>query len=592
VELDPQHTFDTFVVGPANRLASAASRRAADSPGRSFNPLFIYSSSGLGKSHLLAAISYQAEVSHSEVRVLYKPIEQYLDDLEHALERGERDVLKNAYRDLDILLVDDVQFITGHQEAQEMLLGTLDALTAEGSQVVLASDRPPQEIDDLDARLLSRFSGGLIVDIAMPEFETRVAIIRRKIDSRGSALEDGVAGVIARYPYENVRELQGALNRILAVQEVEERLVDAKEVGALLGPDGASGKGGEFASFVDELSATVASTMVEEEAGWVKGLRQAMSRAEADGFNASRLERLLEAAKGPDEASRAVKIFEDELDRLKEVRAELDRIGNPWPEAAVELLSNPDRLREAEALLASARERHRPFPPLPDGPTLATSEGRFSPLALNVANQLIDAERPEYNPLYVWSKDATDGRALMLATGRSALEGGVHERVARISVEAFAEEFIESLSAGVAGAWRERWWTTQLLLLEGIESLASTERAQEELFHLFEALKRSGARILLSADRPPSKVEGISDRLRSRFEGGLVLEVEPGDGSGVGADFALPVLEPVTKPAPAPEPAKAKAQPAMTEGGDWFPSPESVLWEWPRVQDRIAEDLG
>ena len=168
-DLDPQFTFDSFVVGPANRLASAASKRAADSPGRSFNPLFIYSSSGLGKSHLLIAIANQAEQGHTPARMLYQTLEGYLDDLARALETGARDTLRDSYRDLDILLLDDVQFITGHAEAQEMLLGTLDALTGSGGQVVLASDRPPSQIDDLDTRLLSRFSGGLMVDIAMPE---------------------------------------------------------------------------------------------------------------------------------------------------------------------------------------------------------------------------------------------------------------------------------------------------------------------------------------------------------------------------------------------------------------------------------------
>src|SRR5690606_2614016 len=185
-DLDPKLTFDAFVVGPANRLASAASRRAAESPGTSYNPLFIYSGSGLGKSHLLHAVAHQARKGNPRLRVHYQTLEGYLLELTQALESGTRDAIRDRYRDLDILLLDDVQFLAGQKEAQETLLGTLDALTASGSQIVLASDRPPAEINGLDARLVSRFSGGLIVDIGTPEYETRVAIIRRKVDEQGS----------------------------------------------------------------------------------------------------------------------------------------------------------------------------------------------------------------------------------------------------------------------------------------------------------------------------------------------------------------------------------------------------------------------
>lgn len=572
VDLDQQFTFESFVVGPANRLASAASKRAAESPGRSFNPLFIYSSSGLGKSHLLIAIANQAEQGHSPTRVLYQTMEGYLDDLAGALERGDRDTLRDSYRDLDILLIDDVQFITGHPEAQELLLGTLDALTASGGQVVLASDRPPGQIDELDARLLSRFSGGLIVDIAMPEYETRVAIVRKKVSDRNATLAQGTAELIARYPYENVRELQGALNRVLAVQEIEEREVPPDEVTKLLGLTAKQGESGEFASFVEELSETVA-TAVPDRDQWRGVIRRAMAQAETEGFSAQRLGRILQSQKPPEDPEAVVRQFRQELSRLKEVRSELDRIGNPWPEAAVELLTNPDRLREAEALLASARERHRPFPGLPPGPTLDALEGGFPPLAVRVSEQLALEERPEYNPLFIWSR--TPGRVVQvqLATGRTAVAAQSDCRVAWISVAQFAEEFIEALSTGVAGAWRERWWTAELLLLHGVEHLGETERAEEEFFHLFEALKRTGARVYLAADRPPAEIEGIDSRLRSRFEGGLVLEIEPGETEDFQASI-VPLDETLD----------------VVLGGPWVPSPEQVVWNWPSMDDRVAEE--
>ena len=164
-DLDSRFTFENFVVGPANRLASAAARRAAESPGCSYNPLFVYSASGLGKTHILGAIARQVAKIHPDKSVVYQTLEGFLGELTVALEGGDRDGIRGRYETLEILLMDDVQFLTGQAEAQEMLLRTLDALTGAGKQVVLVSDRPPAEIDGLDARLRSRFEGGLLVDI-------------------------------------------------------------------------------------------------------------------------------------------------------------------------------------------------------------------------------------------------------------------------------------------------------------------------------------------------------------------------------------------------------------------------------------------
>ncbi len=233
------------------------------------------------------------------------------------------------------------------------------------------------------------------------------------------------------------------------------------------------------------------------------------------------------------------------MERLRVIDDELDRLGNPWPEAATGLLKDPDRIDEAEALLASVRERQRPFPKLGDGPKLDALEG-FSKMALKAAQQLVAAEKPQYNPLYVWSDPAERARTLLGAAGRTFQATADDEsRMAVVSVREFAEEFIRALGDGVAGAWRERWWTVDLLLVHGVEALSETERAQDEFFHLFEALKRRGARVLLAADRSPSGISRIDERLRSRFEGGLVLEVDVGSGSG-----ELELVE-VEEPAPA-----------------------------------------
>jgi len=604
-ELDPKLTFGSFVVGPANRLASAAARRAAESPGTSYNPLFLYSPPGLGKTHILTAIAHKSDEGGKQRSVEYMALEEYLDRLESSLQAGSDE--KGLYEDLDILLLDDVQFLTGQPEAQEMLLKTLDHLTAAGGQIVLASDRPPADINGLDARLLSRFSGGLIVDLGAPEYETRVAIINKKAEERGQTLEPGVAEAVAKAPLKNVRELGGVLNKIFATQDLEERRVSIDEVGALMEEQdkaaSLSGGSDEFGSFLTDLASSVAEVVEEKEEPWRKAIRETMESADRQGFSTLRLEGLLDGTE-PKKWQELIDAFKADLQRLHEIDNELERLGNPWPEAAQGVLEDPDRLEEAEALLTSVRERQRPFPKLGEGAQLHDLDG-FENIAIKAAAQLVGAEKPEYNPLYIWSSDEAVSRTLLGAVGRTYQEAYPELSMAVGSVSTFASDFIRALGEGVAGAWRERWWTVDLLLIHGIQELTDTERAQDEFFHLFEALRRRGARMMFVADRAPSAIDDIDDRLRSRFEGGLVLELS----TGAKGEFELveavedeasdsvfvPALEAAdadggesgtgdSQPQPVPiEPAK--------KGGTWFPGSENVVIHWPRIEELLIEEL-
>ena len=533
-DLDPKLTFDSFVVGPANRLASAAAHRAADSPGTSYNPLFVYSASGLGKSHILTAIAHHSIRNTPDRKIEYMALEGYLEGLAEALGSGDKDGFKGRFVDLDILLLDDVQFLAGQPEAQEMLLRTLDQLSTAGGQIVLASDRPPAEINGLDARLVSRFSGGLIVDIGPPEFETRVAIIRRKCDERGQTLEVGVAEALARYPFRNVRELTGALNKVFARQDLEDRKVTADEVSLLMGDESAvtvAGAEGDLGAFLEELVQAVGGAVEEKEEPWQKTFQEAIDAAEREGYSAQRLKAYQAGSEPPEDWEGVIETFKADVQRLRAIDRELDGLGNPWYDAAQDVVKDPERLDEAETLLTSVRERQRPFPKLDRGPTLERLKD-YPKMALKAADQILGAERPEYSPLYVWSDRSERGRTLLGAVGRTFQKGHADARMAVTSVREFAQDFIRALSEGVAGAWRERWWTVDLLLVHGLEALSETERAQDEFFHLFEALKRRGARVMLAADRPPTRIAKIDERLRSRFEGGLVLELETGTGQG------------------------------------------------------------
>lgn len=596
-ELDPKLTFDSFVVGPANRLASAAARRAAESPGTSYNPLFLYSPPGLGKTHILTAIAHKSEAG---LQVEYMALEQYLERLEGSLKAGQD---SGVYGDLDILLLDDVQFLTGQPEAQEMLLKTLDQLSASGGQIVLASDRPPADINGLDARLLSRFSGGLIVDLGIPEFETRVAIVQKKATEKKQTLEPGVAEAVAKAPLKNVRELGGILNKIFATQDLEGRQFTVDEVTKLLADQdraaALSTGSDEFGSFLSELTSSVAEVVELTEEEWRKSVREAIESADRQGFSTLRLDPLLNHSGEPDAWRKVVDRFKADLARLNEIERELDRLGNPWPEAAQGVLEDPDRLDEAEALLTSVRERQRPFPQLSDGPQLHDLEG-YDGIALKAAAQLVGLEKPEYNPLYLWSADETVARSVLGAVGRSYTEANPGLKMAVASVSMFAQDFIRALGEGVAGAWRERWWTADLLLVTGIQDLVQTERAQDEFFHLFEALRRRGARMMFVADRAPAAIAEIDDRLRSRFEGGLVIELTQGSV----APFELIELEEdepdredsIFVPALGSDDTNddtAQLVPieVSSPGGVWFPGPENAVIHWPKIESLLIEEL-
>lgn len=647
-ELDPRFTFETFVVGPANRLASAAARRAAENPGSSYNPLFLYSGSGLGKTHILGAIAHQVAKIHPEKRVDYQSLEEFLGELAEAIGGGEETGSAGRYEELDVLLMDDVQFLTGQTEAQEMFLRTLDTLTRAGKQVVLTSDRPPAEIDGLDARLRSRFESGLLVDIGPPEYETRVAILRRWAEARGQSLDQGVAKVIGRINFSNVRELGGALNRILAVQEMERRSVTPKEALTLLGREAKLDPGefgAELGEFLREISRSVAAKVEAKETPWRRLLRETAEEMEAEDFKVERLRRFLGMESPPGDVERVVQEFKAAVRRLKEIKRALDAVGNPWPEAAWGVLRDPERLDEAEALLASASERGRAFPAIPRGVDLTMLAPELPQLVLRATEQLVKSDRPEYNPLYVWSPGGEVARILLEAAARGNQLEHAGSLTALVSVASFAEEFIQALSTGVAGAWRERWWSVDLLLVHGAEDLSQTERAQDEFFHLFEALQRRRARIMVAADRPPSEIPNIDDRLRSRFEGGLVLEIPvgkadlspsvrerlqqrsqadqagPEGGSGGrtrSSERSRPPREEVSaldrewissfRPRAGParqglrrsqgggEAGDDQAAPMTAKNGEsqdretpWIPSRELVIWDWPRMEDRIVE---
>ena len=229
------HRFDALVVGTANRTAVTAGRAVASAPGSAYNPLLIYARPGMGKTHLLGAIAHQVLAVNPSAKIEFLTLDEFVEGFHAALSTGRSDEYRARFGAADLLLLDDIQFLSRRLEMQAELLRVLDVMLAGQKQVVLTSDRAPGEIESLDDRLLTRFAGGLVLDIAQPDYETRVAILQRKAEERGATFPDGVLEAVASLAIESVRELVGAVNRLVAFQAVSAAPLDAAQARRLIG---------------------------------------------------------------------------------------------------------------------------------------------------------------------------------------------------------------------------------------------------------------------------------------------------------------------------------------------------------------------
>ena len=228
--LNPKYVFETFVVGKGNELANAACLAVAQNPGKTYNPLFLYGGVGLGKTHLMQGIGTSFLKKNSSSKVLYVTCETFTNEYIQSVKEGRANAFKDKYRTVDILLVDDIQFISGKEGTQEAFFHTFNELHQQNKQIVISSDRPPKAINALEARLQSRFEWGMIADIVNPDYETRVAILERKCKERNYNLNPEILEFIAKTVTNNVRELEGALNKIMAYHHLNNSIPTIESV--------------------------------------------------------------------------------------------------------------------------------------------------------------------------------------------------------------------------------------------------------------------------------------------------------------------------------------------------------------------------
>ncbi|HEY8258002.1 MAG TPA: DnaA/Hda family protein, partial [Gemmatimonadales bacterium] len=563
---------------------------------------------------------------------------------------------RQRFLDVDLLLVDDVQFLTHRREMQAELLRLTDALQAANRQIVLTSDRPPAEIELLDDRLIRRFAGGLVIDVSAPDYETRAAILRRKADERRATFADGVLDAVAGLEIDNVRELLGALNRLIAFQSVSDTPLTAEQARRLVGGEtqttertqktqevgglptsspaaSSASSPSEFDDFLSEITATVA----QQVDAWRTKVAAAILRWEGEGFRTTRLEALLEQEM-VDDPEAAIRAYEADVARLIEMRTEAAELAPELAGSAT--FKDPGDLAAARAELQQAREGTTPPPspsPLWTMDDLVESGGNR--MALEAARAVSGAPGVRYNPLVIAGGVGTGKTHLLHAVGNAL--GELDGPVACLSASEFTSELIEAINRDAVGAWRARYRRAAAFLLDDVHLAAETDRTQDELFVLFNLFAESGRQMIFTSAVPLASLERLEARLRTRLEGGLVVELPAPDSdvrerviardltARLGAcDQALAtylasrpaesvraaqglvhrvlataeerqipptaalareVLEGLTPAAP-PVRAPVRSSGIVAPSASGARSREKMIWEWPEVGDRIVEE--
>ncbi len=542
MQVDARHRFENYITGSANRLAVAAARAVAEQPGLTYNPLFIYSSSGLGKTHLMGAIGNLVQQREPKLGVEYVTLDDFVEQLHAAIGTNESDRFKQRYGRVDVLLLDDMQFLTGRRETQTELLRLLNALQGTGRQVVMTSDRPPSDIPDVDERLITRLSGGLIVDIGAPDYETRIAILRARCDERGVRFQTGVIEELASLEFNNIRELNGALNKLIATQTLGGDLIHAEQVKGMFAHVGARKNSGaqtaaprtsgspprpnlDFQSFVSDIATAVA----EHVDPWKIKVAEAVAYWSGEGYRTAGLERLLQNAGPKTDFESALRDYFTTVEKLRELEGRANAIDASL--GANEVFRDPEKLAEADALVTRALAGSTP----PPGPSAAFSRAGFeigpsNQLAVRAADAVIEEPGKRYNPLFIHGPSGVGKTHLINAIGNEMinLSGGAAV-VACVSAQQFMDELIAAMQEGSVDRWRTRYRQADALVIDDVQFVAGKERTQEELFHVFNTLYSEGKQLVFASDRQPRLLDGLEERLRSRFEGGLVVEVQAPD---------------------------------------------------------------
>jgi chromosomal replication initiator protein len=633
MRLDQRYRFENLVVGSANRLAVAAARAVAEAPGTVYNPLFVYGGSGLGKTHLLGGIAQLAEKLQPNLSVEYVTLVDFVELYHAAVAAGETEAWTGRWQEVNVLLIDDIQFLTGRKETQAELLRLFTSMQQLQHQLVLTSDRAPSEIVDVDERLIARLSGGLVVDIGSPDYETRVAILRAVAAERSFDVPGELLDELARIEFSNVRELQGALNRLVAHQSLGSGSLRVADVARALGLEVSGAAGRKTADDFDSFLADVTTAVQQHVESWKARISEAVAYWAGEGYRTHMLERVLATSKPPN-VEGLIDTFVRAVEKLKALEERATAVDPSLGGNAV--FRDPEQVAQAEDLVERALAGQLP----PSGPSPAFARGLFevstsNQLAVKAADAVVQKPGEKFNPLLLHGPTGVGKTHLAHAIGNELTTLG--NVVACVPAQRFVDELIAAIGAGTVERWRARYRAADALILDDVQFLAGKERTQEELFHVFNALHGAGKQLVFTSDLPPRRIPDLEERLRSRFDGGLVVPIDPPDrvlreriivrtlgnhAHAADADLVRVIAEQsvqnvrelvgLVHRVMAAADAKSAALTAAFARGELGPAArltptaarasiravdstfldsEKVIWEWPEATARLVEEL-
>ena len=523
-DLNPRSTFDTYVIGRENGLAAAASRAVAETPGSVYNPLCITGGPGLGKTHLLMAIAHAIEQSNSRYSVEYFTPDGLSEAYNAAVSAGQGDAFRRRLSDTDVLLIDDMHALTRQPDMQAELLRVTAELHAAGKQIVVVSHISPTELEGVDADFVARISEGLVVSVGPPEYETRLAILKRRSDERGSVFNEGVLEAVAFYDIEDVRELIGVLNRLVALQALSETPLTAEAARAMYEGEVASAaapgqleQGGrdEFEDFLSGVS-DVVKRQVDL---WESRLNEVAKRWAEKGFCTDRLASITNtgASKSVDEF---LKEFERDVQELEELRGSVYGVDASLADDPA--FFDPDRLAEAREKAERVVARPQSFP----GPSKAWRLEGFigswaNAVAVEAAKAVAAYPGYENNPLVFVGATGVGKTHLLHATG-NAISEAVGAGVACLSAEYLAESFDQADQTGQLDEWRAGLAGASALLIDDLHLIASNERLQREVGLVLEKVHTSRKQIACTLNAHPDDVVGFDQTLVALLTSGYV----------------------------------------------------------------------
>lgn len=593
--------FDSVAVGPENRKAVAAVRRVIAAPGSAFNPLLVFGPGGAGKSHLIMAAAVEARriwpadsvrvLTGSEAVRLFEPIPRV----------REAEFVRREFASLHTLLIDDFEVVAAHMRAQSVLLSGLEVLLEGGRQVILASDRPPESLNRLDGRLHSRLVAGLIVPLSAPGPSLRGEILRLALERRGSALPPALLGILAvAEPVGGLDEVAETAGRILELQADSGALPDPSEVASWLGleappsqfPAPDSGVEVVDLEFPGDPSGLPAHVSPEE------SIEAAIAEAESGGFRTDGLRRSLAQEDRTGNVEATVGAFRFAVRRLRGLRERMAALGESWMEEGPSPLLDPDRLFEAELWVASALERRREFPPLPEGPTLEELRGRHGPLLLRSLERLVSLTPPERARGLVVEPDDPVRMELLVAAGTNFRLKRADPDIVMLSGRELTEDYGRVLASGLVPPWRARLSGVHLLVVDAVEGVAGNPGVQEELAYLLDTLERKGAAVLLGSPVGPEGLSPLEPRLLRLLQRSILMRPEPSPEQRVEArsGSAPPASVPARDPAAdlrrsmgiGSRPVRRWISGSGSSPG-WIPTPEKVVWVWPEFRDLLPD---